>query len=149
MDTAVRFSHSSGNTDFYEDEILILAYETIQPMDLIWLVSGEAYISCTKKSYVKITITFDLTRSSTIDRIEDLFDLKDSYNQPEVMTCYYRYGIDTTTYSKTVQMMRDTMSFPFSAGRKESRRIKIVFCEATDFPTTTVSVAQQIDLGVS
>ena len=40
------------------------------------------------------------------------------------------------------------MSFPFTAGRKESRKIKIVFCEAIEFPTTAASVAQQIDLGV-
>jgi len=151
MDTVVRFTHSSGNIDFFRDEVRILEVKTIRPINLWWSIPGYAHIYYTGDERKEIIITFNLKRSSTIDRIEDLYDLESdaTYRQPQVITCYYRYGIDTTTYPVEVQMMRDGMVWPYASGSKESTKLKIRFIESIDFPTVAASVAQQIDLGVS
>ena len=123
MNTVVRFTHGGGNTDFYADEVPKLEKNVIQDVDLYQDVNGYWHLYRMSPQYSRVRIWFNLARSTTIERIEDLFDRVDSYKQPEEMTLYYRYGIDTTTYPLRVKMIRDQMRWPYITGYQAAEEV--------------------------
>ncbi len=135
MATVVRFTHNDGNTDFYDNEVKVLNLDTIQEED-IWQGKKEYFhMLYMGQPYKKITmqlITGQAGSSTDIfTRCDALWNQYDTDGQPEVMTCYYRYGIDTTTYPVFVQMKRDEYTKPYFEGRRKANAtIQLTFYEA-------------------
>lgn len=135
MNTVLRFVHTSGITDFYDDEVSVLHFDTVQPQD-IFQIDFEGYyrILWIGDSYKKIRTDILLRRSTgsldaTLDRIEDLWDRLDVNGQPEAMKCFYKYRLDTAT-SIYVQMKRDIIKRTYIEGHVKCGLLRLEFYEA-------------------
>ena len=128
---SVRFTHSSGNIDFYDTETMRVDVRRIQETDLFQGINGLPYLYAIKDPYkvIEMDILLDIVRprvSGTLQRIYDLWNL-----DLEVYICYYRYGIDTITYPIYVQMYRSGFTKPYFEGTMVRHEpVKLIFIEA-------------------
>jgi len=138
----LRFTHDGTSTDFYIYEVPKIVVSTVQKSD-IWQDLQEYYhIYKIGNSYKKLTITFDIREMTTWTKLETLWGYKDSYYQPDIMQCFYEYGINTST-NIWVQMKRDDFQLRFFQGKyKAKEKLKLVFYEAV--PEGVAVVSNQI-----
>lgn len=138
METVIRFIYpeDSVTIDFYADEIDKLTVRKNQFKDLFIDIAGDFNMYRIGYPYHSIAINFDLfygddfEDSSTLSRIEQIYNLIDDYGQPKVGICYYRYGIDGTTYSFQMQMKRDEMKWFYDEGKQDRAILPITFYES-------------------
>lgn len=137
--TVLRFSHSGGNTDFDELEIPSIRVEHVQRTDMFVLRTNNVKMYNIGVGFKRVIVTFDLVRKTTVDKLKTLFDLVDSYEQSEVMTCYYLYQHDTGV-SCYVQMKRDEFKQFWGNTGKLRKQVPITFQEAINTATTVARV---------
>lgn len=143
LTTILRFTHTSGNTDFYDDEVDYLYYDTVQEDDryiemgtLLYNEVWSHYLIGVEWHLIKIG--FKMARQDgggydgTLTRLEELYDryyYNDAYSgpdpdsddpvygygSPEVMKCYYEYAIEPTNLIHC-QMNRHQMRWPYFSG---------------------------------
>ena len=135
MITVIRFTHSTGSVDFYEDEFPIMDIQHVQKIDLFTKRTNKIGLYEFGFPYRIFTISFNVTRitgdiTGTLNRIEDLFNKVDSYQQPEVMTFYYRYRENLLTTSCSVQMWRSDFKKLYVFGETRIDTVSIRFVES-------------------
>jgi len=139
MDGSVvlRFTHSGGNTDFYEDEVENLIVADRQRVvrrknkKNYWL--QVLYGNTHKEIDLKIYISGD----NVSDRVDDIYDLVDSYGHPEIMRMFYEYDLDSDT-EIWVQLIRQGRIRKFFAGESEVMVLPLTFIEVQPAPTPAV-----------
>ncbi len=123
-DIAIRFVNGSTTIDFESIEAPKSVLSVVQAHDLFRTYRFGYYgIYLLGNSYKKLSVDFNLCYSTTIDKIDSIYDMVDSNKQPQPILCYYRYGIDTTTYGIVVQMDRSMMRWPYIFGEKAAKEI--------------------------
>lgn len=130
VSVAVKFDTTAGIVNFYDDEISVLHLDTNQKIDLFYKNDNFAHMYRIGAPYKTIQIVLNQQRADAIDRAESLFDLIDSFYQPEIFTCYYEYKINQSS-SLQMQMLRDAFVLPYNAGEKDAKSIVLYFVEAS------------------
>lgn len=130
---SVRFSHSSGTTDFYTDETKEVLIDFVQQIDLFRDINLKPIMYKIKNPYKVVKMQIRLIGQDTLDRIQTLMYLEDSTTkQPEVILCYYKYSLDSAV-SIPVQMYRNGIVRPFFSGKYlRDTLINLVFYESED-----------------
>ena len=129
----VRFTHSNGNTDFYENEVRQLIVKTKQGVDrykntenhwMQYLVGGE---------YKSIRMVLHLSGHEVDGRLDEVYDLVDTYGHPEIMLFYYEYLLDSTT-NIWCQMVRNRRVKNYVLGSSEVTDLPLMFIEVHPTP---------------
>lgn len=147
MTVAIRFVHGGGTTDFYDDEIEQIDIITVQEIDLYKDISGYYNFNKVGESYKRIKVVFSPEIVTLFTRLDEIYARVDSNYDPEVMTCYYRYAIDTTTYSIDVQMDRGTMQWNYFNGEQPKDLVEIYFSEAVAQNESDILIENNLIIG--
>ena len=132
----VRFSYDGTDVDLYEEETPQVELQIVRPIDLIHDPDyGGMYMGMfyTGQKYRKINVYVQpcyTGTDGTITRLETVWGWYETYGQPSIIQCYYKYRIDSTAHY-WVQMKRETMRWYYSMGHEEvpSRPLKLEFVE--------------------
>jgi len=144
MIICVRFTHSTGNVDFYEEEEPVLNIGYFQKIDLFTKRTNKINLYEVGYPYRIFTLTVRLTMltghnaSGPLTRLEELYNQVDPYNQAAVMTLYYRYRTETTAEYAKVQMFRSDLKKLFDMGETRRETVDIRFLETLTPPTDVV-----------
>jgi len=117
MSTAVRLTHTGGNTDFALEEVEEVRVEHLQRIDLFWKQDNYVHQYFVNDEYLRVRVRLRRHKITTLTKAETVWNKVDSYYQAEKMDLYYKYHIDNSTSIK-VQLDRDNFQWQYYQGRQ-------------------------------
>ena len=150
--TIMRFVHSNGNTDFYTEEIEELSVKTVQGIDLYNVIAKNSWSHYLIGSEYKIIdVKFYLSNQDVNDRLDEIYDLIDTYGHPEIMRFYYKYYLDSSVFIWS-QMIRQGRLRHYTVGQGQIVTLPIKFIEVVPQPaeiTLPTFMALEKGIGVT
>ena len=131
--TVLKFTHSGGDVDFYEQEVVKIDMNFIKEQDLFRVRKGYRAYNL-DSGYYSFDVYFKIRKwsetESTYTKIETLYGLTDaSFYLPDTIEMYYEYLINTASM-KYVQMKRDDYMKKYATGEIDADVVlKINFSE--------------------
>ena len=124
----VRFTHSNGNTDFYQDEIRKLVVRNKQAVDRYKNINNHWLQYYIGAEYKIIRMTLHLSGHEVDGRLDEIYDLVNTYGHPEIMRVYYEYYLVPAT-NVWCQMMRNNRLKNYIMGSSEVTDLQLIFVE--------------------
>ena len=125
----LRFEHSNGTTSFYENEVRKLIVKNKQMVDRYKNINNHWLQYLIGEEYKIIRLTLHLSGHEVDGRLDEVYDLVDTYGHPEIMKIYYEYYIDSTT-KIWCQMLRNKRLKNYVQGVSQVTDLPLIFIEA-------------------
>lgn len=131
MRTVLRISNESlsgGYVDFYEEEVLGCVYDETYKEKLYHLETGYFRIIRTNQKNKTLQVTFRrrLEGYNTMSKLEQVYNLQDSFGHPSLITIYYEYALDPLN-GLLCQMKRDDFNRIYAMGYQADETLQITF----------------------
>lgn len=146
--TIIRFIHSGGNTDFYSTEVDELIVKTVQDRVLHQSIDNFFTQTILGEAYKVFNLKYYLGSTSTLNRLNNLYDKVGTYGQPELMRFYYKYNLDADEFA-WVQMIRQGFIKHYFNGLYQAVNLPITFVEVVPEPVEiTLPTFMALEKGV-